>query len=32
MLIDGQPNRFHGQVTGHSRIIARSVANPPRPS
>ena len=29
-LIDGQPSRFQGQVTGHARIIARSVDSPPR--
>ena len=29
-LIDGQPSRFHGQVTGQARIIARSVDRPPR--
>ncbi len=28
-LIEGQPKRFQGQVTGHARIMARSVARPP---
>src|SRR6476660_2407069 len=31
-LIDGQPSRFQGQVTGQARIMARSVDRPPRRS
>src|ERR1700729_2288305 len=27
-LMDGQPNTFHGQVTGQAAIIARSVPRP----
>ena len=31
-LIEGQPSRFQGQVTGQARIMARSVDRPPRRS
>ena len=31
-LIDGQPSRFHGHVTGQARIIARSVPKLPNRS
>src|SRR5208283_3666384 len=31
-LIDGQPSTFHGHVTGHAAIMARSVPKPPNRS